>query len=306
MQRFLGLVQYLAHFMPDVSAYTGPLAAIQKNTHLFLWKPMHQVQEAESELISGFVCMDNIKVLACKVPILRPIDPSRDEPIWLICDASASGIGAVYGQGPDWHSCRPTGFMSKKFKAVQHNYRVFEMETIAVLKALLKWEDNLLSNCINVVPNHRALEFFKTQRRVSSCQMQWMEYLSRFDFDIQYVKGSSNKVADSPSQYYQSDTEDDTHPTYNFVNADSQLDPEGEDLPWNCVVEICAMTPHSCGLCEATSERYALANKLAVHIPPPEPLESDLSNGKDPTIFEALTAGPKLRKHVEEATDFLK
>ena len=36
VQRFLGLVQYLAHFMPDVSAYTGPLAAIQKNGHLFL------------------------------------------------------------------------------------------------------------------------------------------------------------------------------------------------------------------------------------------------------------------------------
>ena len=98
MQRFLRLVQYLAHFMPDVSVYTGPLAVIQKNSHPFLWKPMHQV------------CMDNIKVLACKVPTLRPIDLSRDKPIWFICDASASGIGAIYGQGPDWQSCRPAGF----------------------------------------------------------------------------------------------------------------------------------------------------------------------------------------------------
>jgi hypothetical protein len=37
VQRFLGLVQYLAHFMPNVSAYTGTLAAIQKNGHPFLW-----------------------------------------------------------------------------------------------------------------------------------------------------------------------------------------------------------------------------------------------------------------------------
>ena len=118
VQRFLGLLQYLAHFEP---------AAIQKNGHLFLWKPMHQV------------CMDNIKALACKVPILRPIDPSGDEPIWVICDASASGIGAVYRQGPDWQPCRPAGFMSKKFTAAQHNYRVFEMETITILEALLKW-----------------------------------------------------------------------------------------------------------------------------------------------------------------------
>jgi hypothetical protein len=28
--------------------------------------------------------------------------------------------------------------------AAQHNYRVFEMETITILEALLKWEDKLL------------------------------------------------------------------------------------------------------------------------------------------------------------------
>jgi hypothetical protein len=117
------------------------------------------------------------------------------------------------------------------------------METIAILEALLKWEDKLIGNRIHIVTNHRALEFFKTQHRLSSRQMHWMEYLSRFDYDIQYVKGSSNKVADSLSQYYQSDTEDDLHPQYDFVNVDSQLDPEGEDLLWNRLVEVRAMRP---------------------------------------------------------------
>ena len=75
--------------------------------------------------------------------------------------------------------------------------------------------------------------------------MRWMEYLSRFDFDIQYVKGLSNKVADSLSRYYQSDTDDDVCQTYDYVNADLALDPEGEDLPWNRVVEITwDMTPY--------------------------------------------------------------
>ena len=144
VQHFLGLVQYLAHFMPDVSAYTGPLAAIQKNGHPFLWKPLHQV------------CMDNIKALACKTPILRPIDPSLDEPIWVICDASASGIEAIYGQGQTWQTCRPAGFMSKKFTGAQTDYRVFEMETIAILGAILKWEDKLIGHRLNVVtdPEH--------------------------------------------------------------------------------------------------------------------------------------------------------
>jgi hypothetical protein len=131
-QRFLGLVQYLAHFMPDVTAYTRPLSAICRNGQPFYWKPLHKA------------CFNNIKVIACKSPILKPIDLQADEPIWVICDASMLGIGAMYGQGKTWQTCRPAGFMSKKFTTAQINYRVFKMETIAILEALIKWEDKLL------------------------------------------------------------------------------------------------------------------------------------------------------------------
>jgi len=37
VQRFVGLVEYLAQFMPDVSAYTTLLTGIQGNGHPFLW-----------------------------------------------------------------------------------------------------------------------------------------------------------------------------------------------------------------------------------------------------------------------------
>ena len=112
------------------------------------------------------------------------------------------------------------------------------METIAILEALLKWEDKLIGNRIHVVTDHRALEFFKTQRRLSHRQMRWMEYLSQFDFDIRHVKGNSNTVADSLSRYHQLDNAIEKVPIYDFVNADLRLDPEGEDLPWSRVVEI--------------------------------------------------------------------
>ncbi len=70
--RFLGLVQYLAHFMPDLSAFTSPLEAIGKNGQPFYWRPLHQT------------CLDRIKDMACKAPILKPIDPDLDEPIWVV------------------------------------------------------------------------------------------------------------------------------------------------------------------------------------------------------------------------------
>jgi hypothetical protein len=79
------------------------------------------------------------------------------------------------------------------------------------------------------------------------------------------VKGVTNKVADSLLRYYQSDMSEDSHPNYDFVNADIKLNPEGEDLPWNRVVEICAIHDDTQRrpLREATKERGTLVEELA-------------------------------------------
>ena len=114
IQRFVGLVEYLAQFMLDVSAYTTPLTSIQRNGHTFLWREIHDR------------CFQVIKDLTCKYPILRPINPASSEPIWLICDASLYRVGALYGQGEDWKTCCPAGFMSKKLTDAQHNYCTFK------------------------------------------------------------------------------------------------------------------------------------------------------------------------------------
>lgn len=68
------------------------------------------------------------------------------------------------------------------------------MEMIAILKALLKWEDKLLGRKISIVTDHKALEFFNSQRQLSSRQMRWMEFLSRFNHEVTYVQGYLNKL----------------------------------------------------------------------------------------------------------------
>ncbi|KAG6870531.1 hypothetical protein C0995_012367, partial [Termitomyces sp. Mi166 len=50
--------------------------------------------------------------------------------------------------------------------------------------------------------------------------------------------GELNKVMDCLSQYFESDTIDDVHNIYNYVQADKQIDPEGEDLPLHRFHEI--------------------------------------------------------------------
>ena len=130
-------------------------------------------------------CFESIKALTCWAPVLKPIDTGKSDPIWVICDGSKSRVGAVYGQGPEWQTCHPAGFLSKKFSAAQQNYHAHEHETIAILEALICWEDELLlGGKFIIVTDNKSLKYFKTQLNLSSRQVRWWEYILQFNFTI--------------------------------------------------------------------------------------------------------------------------
>ena len=117
--------------MPDITAYTTPLSGSAQNNQTFQWTPLLDK------------CFQSIKVIAMRSPILKLVDFNKNEPVWVITDGSQTGIGVMYGQSANWDTCRPAGFLSKKFTSAQHNYRMHKHETPAVLEALMKWEDKL-------------------------------------------------------------------------------------------------------------------------------------------------------------------
>jgi len=167
-----------------------------------------------------------------------------------------------------------------------------------------------------------------------------MEFLAQFDYDIMYVKGETNLVADALSRYYESDNWDETKDTPQYVNADAQLDPEGEDLPWDRFKETRAM--HETGkehntrtqrrrqaprqadepvsfapkhpVVEAIEERQREAAELVAHKESTHEQPSDehtvhvpQSNDQvDPMIRESLGQLPNLRPQVEGDHSILK
>jgi len=299
VQRFVGLVNYVSNFLPDITTYTAPLQSMVKNGTPFFWRPIHQR------------CFDMIKRICCKTPIIRPIDYQSEEPVWLICDASKTGVGAMYGQGTTWKTCRPAGFMSKKFSYAQQHYAVHELETLAILEALHKWEDKLVGRRFHVITDHKALEFFKTQANLSNRQLRWTEYMARFDFDITYIKGEYNKIADCLSRYYENDTSADTHEYHDYVHADRLIDPEGEDLPLERVqeirerrVEINAMramkTRHAHKLREAYEARDEVADQLkrADQTPEPRAREEPVDGSRPEPTLERIIGLPPNRNAI--------
>ena len=76
VQKFLGLVQYLALYMPDIMAYTTLLSGSAQNNQTFQWTPLLDK------------CFQSIKVIARQSLILKPVDFNKNEPVWVIMDGS--------------------------------------------------------------------------------------------------------------------------------------------------------------------------------------------------------------------------
>ena len=218
IQRFLGLVEYISRFLPNVSAYTTPLSGMCSNGLPFVWRALHNK------------CFETIKAIATQKLSLRPIDRDDPRPTWVVCDACPSGCGAYFGQGDDWKTMRPAGFMSKKFTDAQRSYFTYEHETLGVIEALKKWDDVLLGLPeIRVVTDHEALKTFMLKSHTGQRQIRWSQWLTRFRLKFIHVPGVQNCSADAMSRIYENPN---SRPGLDDLSTvDLMIDPEGEDLP---------------------------------------------------------------------------
>lgn len=125
-------------------------------------------------------------------------DNPGDNNVYITCDTSNWFTGAILSFGPTWESAHPIAFNSMQLKGAEQNYPVHEKELLAIICVLKKWHSDLLGMNF-VYTNHHTLENFDTQWDLSQHQLQWQEFLSQYDFQIIYIPGEANSVADTLS-----------------------------------------------------------------------------------------------------------
>ncbi len=131
-----------------------------------------------------------------------------------------------------------------------------------------------------------------------------MEFLERFDFEVTYIKGKLNKVADCLLWYYATDNWDKMHAIENYVNAVSHLDPQGESLLFIRTDELRAMRTKSCKkrLPEVIEDQVVEAKEMT-----PEREDSpQLTTADDLTWGESTANGPPLQPRIKKILDFEK
>ena len=129
--------------------------------------------------------------------------PEVGEPYEVVCDASGFGLGAVLLQNQ-----RPIAFHSYKLCDAEQRYPVGEQELLAVISALKQWRCYLegATGGVTVVTDHKPNTFLDSKPAVqlSSRQVRWQHFLSRFDFQWEYRKGChtlADPISRNPALY---------------------------------------------------------------------------------------------------------
>ncbi|XP_062704675.1 uncharacterized protein K02A2.6-like [Aedes albopictus] len=186
LREFLGMVTYYSKFIPNVSATLSPLYRLLKKDVNYEWT---------SDCEAAF---QDIKLKICSDNVLIPYNP--DWPVVLVTDASGKGIGAALFQVcPDGNQ-RPVTFISRVLKNHEKEYSPLDMEALAVYYAVRRLSGYLLGRNFTIWTDHQPLVSLFGRKGIPDMVFgklqRWAVFLANYDYEIKYIKGVSNKVAD--------------------------------------------------------------------------------------------------------------
>ncbi len=108
-----------------------------------------------------------------------------------------------------------------------------EQELLALIETLKRFRGVLHGTKFTVRTDHRALEHLMKQKNLSGRQHRWLDVLNEFDFNIKYIPGETNGLADALSRIYSDEPKDVVRADSEFVEDedDQQLGPRNRTHP---------------------------------------------------------------------------
>lgn len=207
LKKFLGLANYFRDHVKNHSDKARPLQRMidSYDRHVRLkWTP--ELEQVYYQL------RDEI----AKCPSLFFLDPQGE--IVVQTDASDYGIGAYIFQlvgGVE----QPVLFISKTLNTTQCNWSTPEKEAYAIFYALTHAEHLLRDVHFLLQTDHRNLTFINMEG--SPKIRRWKLAIQEYDFDIEYLPGEKNVVADNFSRLCDIEDPDITLCTYSEMRIPS-------------------------------------------------------------------------------------
>ena len=125
LKRFLGMVNYLAKFLPLLSDMIELLRRLENKDVEWCWHEQHQQ------------AYDTVKKSLAKAPVLRYYNVSKE--VTIECDASDTSLGAILMQDG-----QPVVFALRALSDTETCYAQIEKEILAIVWATSKFDQYIL------------------------------------------------------------------------------------------------------------------------------------------------------------------
>lgn len=191
LRSFLGLTNYYAKFLPNLSARLSPLYRLLQKQQKWTWQ-----DEQEYAFIAAKNALQEDSVL---------VHYDESKPLILTCDASPYGIGAVLSHTMVDGSDRPVAYASRSLSKPEKGYAQMEREALAIVFGVQKFHYYLYGRPFTIQSDHKPLSFLFNQKKgipvLSSARVQrWALTLSAYRYNIRYRPGKEISNADGLSR----------------------------------------------------------------------------------------------------------
>ena len=191
IRHLLGMINFLAAHIPNVSTITAPLRSLLKSDVLFTWGP----EQAKT--------LTKLKEVLSTAPVLSYFEPTVTSTIQ--ANVSQHGLGACLLQ-----KGKPIAYASRSLNPAECNYALIEKELLAIVFTCHKFHQYIYGFETKVQSDHKPLESIvhKPLHKVSPRLQRMLLKLQNDDLTIKYVKGKDLYVADTLSQAYLTNADD--------------------------------------------------------------------------------------------------
>ena len=179
VQRLLGMITYLAKYIPNLSELTQPLRVLLNKKVDFLWTFEQQ---------SAF---EKIRDVLAKDAMIAHFDVNKD--IEVHTDASKYGLGACLLQ-----DSRPVAYASRSLTPTEMHYANIEKELLSVVFGLERFNQYVYGQHIKVITDHKPLVPMHEKHIIANpgrCQRLLLR-LQKYSFDISYKPGKDHVIPD--------------------------------------------------------------------------------------------------------------
>jgi hypothetical protein len=185
VRSFLGFSNFYRRFIKGYSQVVSPMVALTRKGVPFQWN---------GDCKKAF---ELLKTAFTSAPILHHFDADRE--ILVETDASDYVSAGILSQRDDDGVLHPVAYFSKKHSPAECNYEIYDKELLAIIRCFEEWRPELESSAlpIQVLSDHKNLEYFMSTKLLNRRQARWSEFLSRFSFRIVYRPGKAGGKPDA-------------------------------------------------------------------------------------------------------------